>query len=119
MTGNLVEGIREISHYRTLIAVGLPLLGGALVVATSLLTPRGRGKALLTGAYMLLASLGAACLLIAIVAAIAGEPSRVVIPLLLPGIVLTVIMGIFSPAVIKEYQDFEFRKLAAEIFRRS
>jgi hypothetical protein len=28
-------------------------------------------------------------------------------------------MGIFSPAVIREYQLFEFRKLAAEIFRRS
>jgi hypothetical protein len=37
----------------------------------------------------------------------------------LPGIVLTVIMGIFSPVVIREYQHFEFRKLAAEIFRRS
>jgi drug/metabolite transporter (DMT)-like permease len=119
MTGNLLQGIREISQYRTLIAVGLPLLGGALVVASSVLMPRGRAKGLLTGAYMLLASLGATCLLIAIVAAIAGEPSRVVIPLLVPGIVLTVIMGIFSPAVIKEYQDFEFRKLAAEIFRRS
>ena len=116
MTGSLLEGIRELSHYRTLIAVGLPLLGGALVVASSLLMPRGRAKGLLTGAYMLLASLGAACLLIA---AIGGEPSRAVIPLLLPGIVLTVIMGIFSPAVIKEYQQFEFRKLAAELFRRS
>ena len=45
-----------------------------------------------------------------------GIPSR---RHLLPGIVLTVIMGIFSPAVIREYQQFEFRKLAAQIFRRS
>jgi hypothetical protein len=30
-----------------------------------------------------------------------------------------VIMGIFSPAVIREYQQFEFRKLAADIFRRT
>jgi len=28
-------------------------------------------------------------------------------------------MGMFSPAVISAYQQFEFRKLAAEIFRRS
>jgi hypothetical protein len=43
----------------------------------------------------------------------------VLIPLLVPGITLTVIMGIFSPEIIREYQQFEFRKLAAEIFRRS
>jgi len=42
-----------------------------------------------------------------------------VIPLFVPGIVLAVIMGIFSPEVIRQYQHFEFRKLAAEIFRRS
>jgi drug/metabolite transporter (DMT)-like permease len=119
MNGNLLEGIREIGRYRTLIAVGLPLLGGALVVASSVLMPRGKAKGLITGAYMLLASLGAACLLFAAIAAIAGEPRGVVVPVLVPGIVLTVIMGIFSPAVIREYQQFEFRKLAAEIFRRS
>jgi hypothetical protein len=118
-TGSLLEGIREIGQYRTLIAVGLPVMGGALVVATSVLTPRGRAKGLLTGAYMLLASLGAACLLVAILAAISGEPGRVIVPLLVPGIVLTVIMGMFSPVIIREYQQFEFRKLAAEIFRRS
>jgi hypothetical protein len=119
MTGNLLDGIREIGRYRTLIAIVLPLLGGALALASSLLTPRGKAKGLITGAYMLLASLGAACLLIAGVAAIAGESMNVIVPLLVPGITLTVIMGIFSPAVIKEYQQFEFRKLAAEIFRRS
>src|ERR1700677_3319354 len=119
MTGNLLEGIHEIGRYRTLIAVGLPLLGGALVVASSVWMPRGKAKGLITGAYMLLASLGAACLLCAAFAAIGGQPSRVILPLLLPGVLLTVIMGLFSPAVTREYQQFEFRKLPAEIFRRS
>jgi hypothetical protein len=119
MTGNLLEGLREIGHYRTLIAVGFPILGGALVVATSVWMPRGKAKGLITGTYMLLASLGAACLLGAGITAIAGEPSSVIIPLLVPGIVLTVIMGSFSPEVIRGYQQFEFRKLAAEIFRRT
>ncbi|HTX77047.1 MAG TPA: hypothetical protein VMD29_12635 [Terracidiphilus sp.] len=48
-----------------------------------------------------------------------GASVTMVIPLFVPGIVLAVIMGIFSPEVIRQYQHFEFRKLAAEIFRRS
>jgi hypothetical protein len=119
VSGDLLQGMREIGRYRTLFAAGFPLLGGALVVASSVWMPRGKAKGLITGAYMLLASLGAACLLCAVFAAILGEPGRVVVPLLLPGVLLTGIMGIFSPAVIREYQQFEFRKLAAEIFRRS
>jgi hypothetical protein len=119
MTGNLIEGIRAIGNYRTQIAIGLPLLGGALVVATSLLMPRGKAKGLVTGAYLLLASLGGACLLGAAFAALAGEPGFVIRPLLLLGVLLTAIMGLFSTAAVGEYQQFEFRKLAAEIFRRS
>jgi hypothetical protein len=118
VSAELLPGIGEIGRYKTLIAVGLPLLGGMLVVASSVWMPRGRPKGLITGAYMLLASLGASCLLRAAFAAIGGEPRRIILPLLLPGVVLTVIMGIFSPAAIHEYQQFEFRKLAAEIFRR-
>ena len=117
MSVELLQGMREIGRYKTQIAVGLPLLGGMLVVASSVWMPRGRAKGLITGAYMLLASLGAACLLGAALAAIEGEPRRMIVPLLLPGVVLTAIMGGASAAV-HEYQQFEFRKLAAEIFRR-
>jgi hypothetical protein len=119
MAVSLLQGLREIGQYRILIAIVLPLLGGALVVASSVWMPRGKAKGLLTGAYLLLASMGAASLLCALIATLVGESRNVIIPLLLPGIVLTVVMGIFSSAVIKEYQQFEFRKLAAEIFRRS
>ncbi len=119
MTTGLWEGIREIQNYRNLIAIGVPMLGGALVVASSVLMPRGKAKGLVTGVYMLLASLGAACLLFGAIAAFTGESRGVAVSLFIPGIVLTVIMGIFSPAVIREYQQFEFRKLAAEIFRRT
>jgi hypothetical protein len=118
VSADLLQGMREIGRYKTLIAVGFPLLGGMLVVASSVWIPLGRAKGLITGAYMLLASLGAACLLCAIFAAIGGEPRRMIVSLLLPAVVLTVIMGIFSSAAIHEYQQFEFRKLAAEIFRR-
>jgi hypothetical protein len=119
LTESLFNGIRDLESYRILIAIGVPMLGGALVVATSILMPRGKAKGLLTGAYMLLASSGAACLLWAAAAAIAGASRETVGPLLVLGIVLTVIMGIFAPATIREYQQFEFRKLAAQLFRRS
>jgi hypothetical protein len=119
MSGNLMEGIREIGHYRVGIAIAIPVLGSALALASSVLTPRGKARGLITGGYLLLASLGAACLLFGIIAAVAGEPRSVVAPLFLLGITLTLVMGIFSPEVIREYQQYEFRKLAAEIFRRS
>ena len=115
----ILQIIREVAQHRIAIAIGIPLLGGALAAASSVLTPRGRGKAAITGAYMLLAALGAACLLFAFFGLMAGASMQLVIPLFVPGIVLVVIMGIFSPQVIREYQQFEFRKLAAGIFRRS
>ena len=58
MSVGLLQGMGEIGRLRTLIAVGFPLLGGMLVVASSVWMPRGRAKGLITGAYMLLASLG-------------------------------------------------------------
>jgi hypothetical protein len=113
------EGIRQLAHYRAAIAIGVPVCGAALATAATYLTPRGKAKGLITGAYMLLASLGGACLLVAAIALLCGEPRDVIIPLFVPGIALAVVMGGFTPAVIREYQQFEFRKLAAEIFRRS
>jgi fatty acid desaturase len=119
MTGFLLNGIREIGNYRMVIAVGIPVFGSLLALAATILVPRGKAKGFVTAAYMLLACLGAACLLFAAIGAIAGEPMKVLVPLLVPGIALTVIMGIFSPEIIREYQLFEGRKLAAELFRRS
>jgi len=116
MIQNLIYGLL---HYRILIAIGIPMLGGAMVVASSLFMPRGKARGLLTGAYMFMASLGAAFLCIAFAGALSGVRLSLVAPLLVPGIALTVIMGMFTPETIREYQLFEFRKLTAEIFRRS
>jgi fatty acid desaturase len=115
----VIQAIREIAQFRTAIAIGVPVLGAGLALAASYLTPRGRAKGVITGGYMLLAAVGAACLLFAAIGLFAGEPSGEVAPLFVPGVALTVIMGLFSPEIIKEYQQFEFRRLAAEIFRRS
>lgn len=119
MNGSLLDGIRELPNYRTAIAIGLPVIGGALALASSILTPRGKAKGLLTGAYTFLACVGVACLFYALIAWVLGESGDVIFCWLMPGIVLTVIMGIFTPEVIRGYQQFELRKLAAAIFRRT
>jgi hypothetical protein len=119
MTNDLVEVARQFAHHRVAIAIGIPLLGSTLALASSILTPRGKAKGLITGAYMLLASLGAACLLFALAAGLAGASRAEIGGLLVVGITLTAIMGIFTPEIIREYQHFEGRKLAAAIFRRS
>jgi hypothetical protein len=119
MNGMVLDAIREMEHHRLAIAVGVPLAGVSLATAASVLTPRGKAKGLITGAYMLMASLGGACLIFAAIGLFMGESRAAVVPLLVPGIALTVVMGTFSPMVIREYQQFEFRKLAAEIFRRT
>jgi hypothetical protein len=119
MASDILEGIRIINSHRSLIAIGIPMLGGGLVVTSSVCMPRGRAKGLLTGTFMLLASLGASFLLFAVAALAAGAAPAEATPLFVPGIVLTVIMGIFTPEMIREYQHFEFRKLAANLFRRS
>jgi hypothetical protein len=116
MIDNLLSGIQ---HFRTFFAIGIPMLGGALVVASSILMPRGKAKGLLSGAYMFLAAFGVACLLFAAAACMHGASLGQTGPLWVIGLVLAVIMGIFTPATIREYQQFEFRKLAAELFRRS
>lgn len=119
MAASLHHAVQEIERFRVLIAIFVPLLGGALAVASTRLTPRGKAKGLVTGMYMILASLGAACLCFGIAGLILGMRPGELSPLFVLGIALTVIMGIFTPEVIREYQSFEIRKLAAEIFRRS
>jgi hypothetical protein len=118
MSGFFAEGFREIAHLRLAIAFLVPAVSVSIAMVSLFLMPRGKAKGFITGAYMLLAALGGACLLFAAAGIIEGEPREALIPLIVPGIVLTVIMGIYTPFVVRQYQEFEFRKLAAEIFRR-
>ena len=119
MSSFFAEGFRVIAHYRQTIAFVVPVASLSITMPSLFLMPRGKAKGLITGAYMLQAAIGGACLLFAAAGIIQGQSSDAVVPLLVSGIVLTIIMGIYTPLVIREYQQFEFRKLAAEIFRRS
>jgi len=119
MSGFFAEGFRVIAQNRQIIAFVVPAVSLSITMPSLFLMPRGKAKGLITGAYMLQAAIGGACLLFAIAGIIAGQSSNAVVPLLVSGIVLTVIMGTYTPLVVREYQQFEFRKLAAEMFRRS
>ena len=119
MNGMIDAVIQGIPQHRVALGIVIPVAGAMLGGAAQIWAPRGRAKGLITGAYMLLASLGVSSLIFALIAGIEGATSGQIAPLVLIGIVLTVIMGGFTPRVIREYQLFEGRKLAAQLFRRS
>jgi hypothetical protein len=119
MSNDAFAVFQAIATHRTTIAILVPLLGSTLALVASIWTPRGKAKGLITGSYMLLASFGGACLLFALISLLYGAPMAQIAPLLLLGVTLGVVMGVFTPAIIREYQLFEGRKLAAGIFRRS
>jgi hypothetical protein len=81
--------------------------------------PRGKAKAHLTGASLFLASLGAACLLCALLAAVTGPARRAVGRFVSSASFSLGITGLFSGEMIRECQRFELRKLVAELVGRS
>jgi MFS family permease len=98
--------------------IGGSLLGilGAL---TGTLAPRGRGKGVVVGLWMLAAGAGIACLATGLVAVADRQPYGIWYPLLLTGFVVgglatTLLFAVVLPA----YRAAEARKLAAEEIRQ-
>jgi hypothetical protein len=97
---------------------GLGTLGGLLGAAAGMLVPRGIGKRFILGSFGALAGVGAIALGAGIVGIAMGQPYYVWYPLLLGGLILSLVMGSLLPVMILGYRKMEARRMHAEDLRR-
>ena len=99
-------------------AVGV-LGGGVYGPLVGALVPRGIGKPIVMGYHYLLLAAGIALLVAGLAALMSGQPYGVWFALLLPGAILTLLMALFTPMLLRFYRQAEARRLEAEEFRRA
>ena len=96
------------------------MLGGIYGTTLGLLVPRARGKVFVFGLHWCFLVLGVLLLAAGITALVSGQPYGVWYALLLPGVIATAMLGIFTPLLARLwYRQAEMRRLEAEEFRRS
>ena len=86
---------------------------GCLGALMGTLASLGRGRRLVLSLAITMPFCGAACLVLGIVAVGAGQPYAVYYPLLLGGIIMTVVFAGCLPTVRKRYEEIELRKMTA------
>lgn len=86
---------------------------GLLGAATGILAGTGRARRFVLVSFMVILGVGAAMLLVGIVALVRGQPYAVYYPLLLGGAIITFAFGIGLPTVRRRYQDRELRRIRA------
>ncbi len=101
-----------------LLGGGVGLIGAVYGCVVGILAPRGQGRTFVMALHWGTIALGAVFLVAGIWAAFAGQPRGVWYVLLLPGLLLVVLMGAFTPLVKLRYRQAEHRRLQAEEFRR-
>jgi hypothetical protein len=94
------------------------VLGGILGTVAGLCVPRGKCKGLVYGLASLIVGVGIISLIVGVAALLLGQPYCVYYPLLLIGIVCTLLMGCGIPVIGHRYREAEHRRLDAEEFRR-
>jgi len=97
---------------------GVGVLGAVYGTVVGVLAPRGKGRTYVMAMHWGVMALGAVFLVAGIGAAFADQPYGVWYALLLPGVILLVLMGAFTPVIKQRYRQAEHRRLQAEEFRR-
>ena len=85
----------------------------SLYACTAPWIAKGERKGLVTGLYFGAIGLGLAFLAVWLVARLQAQPQHVTGPLLLSGIVITIVFIAVMPAVFKSYAQAEQRKIVA------
>ena len=85
----------------------------SLVACVAPWVARGQHKALVKGIYMASVAFGALLLVTGIIARFLGQPDYVSDPLVLAGIVISIVFAATMPVMLKGYAEAEARKIAA------
>ena len=97
---------------------GIGVLGAVYGTVVGVLAPRGKGRPFVFAMHWASLALGGLFLIAGVTAVITGQPYGVWYSLLLPGLLLTVLMGTMTPVIKLRYRQAEHRRLQAEEFRR-
>jgi hypothetical protein len=92
-------------------------LGGVLGGVAGALAPQGKGRRWVMGAWLTLLAFGAVNFVVGLVALITGQPYSIWYPFLLSGAVITGVMGVLYPVLLKRYEEAEQRRIEAESIR--
>lgn len=98
---------------------GVGVIGGLLGALSGVLAPRGVGRGFVLGTFKLIIVLALATLGVGVYALAVGQPYHVWFPLTLIGFVPTVVMAGILPALRRQYDAAEQRKMDADALRRS
>lgn len=95
----------------------LGTLGGLWGGLVGMLAPRGKGRTILITIGWAFVGLGVVSLAFSLCALAAGQPYGIWYSTLLPGVILTAVIGGLMPVVYKRYAQAEARRVQAEEFR--
>ncbi len=101
-----------------LLGGGVGVLGAVYGCLAGVLAPRGTARPIVMAVHWGMMALGVVFIAAGSWAAVADQPYGVWYALLLPGFLLVVLMGVFTPVIKQRYRQAEHRRLQAEEFRR-
>jgi hypothetical protein len=118
MTAPWFDPIRFGELYGGIVGGGLGVIGAILGVMTGILTPKGKGRNFILGAFRLMILLGLVHLVVGLYAVSQKQPYGIWYPLVFIGGLLTFLFSLLRPIVRKRYEQVEMRKMDAAAFRR-
>ena len=102
----------------TILGSGVGILGGIYGTVLGICAPRGAARGFVFALHWGLVALGSLLAITGVVALTRGQPYGVWYPLLLSGVILTLVVGCLTPVLRLRYRQAEHRRLEAEEFRR-
>jgi hypothetical protein len=93
------------------------VFGGIWGTAAGFLAPRGKGRPWILGSALLAIVFGVLNLLVGLTALLTGQPNAIWQPFLMIGSIMTLVMGLNYPMLLRRYQDSEERRIDAQSLR--